>query len=101
MGHSRLMTWVVLLPMVVELGTASLLALAPPAGTARTALWIGLALVVLIWIVTFFISVPHHQTLSGGFTPAVHRALVATNWIRTVAWTARGVLVIDMLRRLI
>jgi hypothetical protein len=32
---------------------------------------------------------PAHRRLSGGFDPAVHRRLVTSNWIRTVAWMTR------------
>ena len=42
-------------------------------------------------------SVPMHERLGRGFDPAAHRRLVATNWIRTIAWTARGALVLWML----
>ena len=63
-AHTRRMTWVVLPAMVVELGTAGLLALAPPLGVPRPLLLLGLALAALTWAVTFFVSVPLHAKLS-------------------------------------
>jgi hypothetical protein len=38
-----------------------------------------------------------HERLGHGYADWAHRRLVQTNWIRTVAWTARGVLVLWML----
>jgi len=44
----------------------------------------------VIWLSTFLLQVPLHRKLSEGFDPAVHRQLVLTNWVRTVAWTVRA-----------
>jgi len=38
-----------------------------------------------------------HERLGHGYADGAHRRLVQTNWIRTIAWTARGVLVLWML----
>ncbi len=54
--------------------------------------WAGLLLLVVTWSVTFLISVPRHNELVSGFSEASHRSLCRTNWIRTIAWTARGIL---------
>jgi hypothetical protein len=35
---------------------------------------------------------PSHARLAQQFDPAVHALLVRTNWIRTAAWTALGIL---------
>ncbi|MEM1030883.1 MAG: hypothetical protein AAGN82_11060 [Myxococcota bacterium] len=61
----------------------------------------GLALVVIIWGSTALIQVPAHSALSGGFDEGAHARLVATNWIRTVAWFIRSGLVVAMLERLL
>jgi hypothetical protein len=45
-------------------------------------------LVAVVWIVTFGLAVPAHETLqAGGPEPAVIARLIAANGIRTVAWT--------------
>ena len=87
--HTRTMSWVVLAPMVLELGLAGWLAwAAPELGASR---WWQLALVGLIWAVTFFISVPFHNRLGAhGYDYVAIDGLVRTNWLRTVAWTARS-----------
>lgn len=90
--HNRLITPIVALPMLIELATACvLLAVAPP-GFPRWAAWAGVVMIAVVWLTTFFISVPCHTKLLSGFDPDAYRRLVSTNWIRTVAWTARGVL---------
>ncbi len=58
----------------------------------------GALLLALVWFSTFLIQVPCHETLAVSFQAQVHRRLVATNWIRTVAWTLRGMLALAMLR---
>jgi hypothetical protein len=55
----------------------------------------------VIWLSTALLQVPRHRALEAGFDPAAHRALVATNWIRTVAWTARGFLLLACLGRVL
>ena len=42
-------------------------------------------LLAAVWASTAFIQVPQHAKL----TPETVPALVYTNWIRTIAWTAR------------
>ena len=99
--HSRRTTRVVLLPMLVELATGAYLALWPPPRFPQGALWAGLALIGVIWASTALLQVPRHRALEAGFDAAAHRALVATNWIRTVAWTARGFLLLALIGRLL
>jgi hypothetical protein len=59
--------------------------------------WTGLALVAAIWLSTAAIQVPCHAKLAAGFDAEVHARLVSSNWIRTVAWTARGLLALAMI----
>jgi len=93
-AHTQRTTWVVGPPMLVEAGTAALLVWLRPANLNGTLLWIGAALLAVIWLSTLLLQVPRHNLLSGGFDPTAYRALVATNWIRTAAWSVRGVLVL-------
>lgn len=93
----RLTTWVVGLPMLVEAGCALVLVFWRPAGIPLWTAIVGLALVVILWLATMAFSVPMHERLGHGYADWAHRRLVQTNWIRTVAWTVRGVLVLWML----
>lgn len=90
--HSRLITPIVGPPMLVELVTAALLVILSPAGFPRWAALAGLTMVILIWLSTAFIQVPCHNRLTSGFDLDTYRRLVHSNWIRTVLWTARGLL---------
>lgn len=85
--HSTRMGWIVMVPMVLELGLAAWLAWAGQA--LGGAVWWSLALVLLIWVATFFISVPFHNRLAQGYNYIAIDGLVRTNWIRTLAWTVR------------
>ena len=94
--HARLTTWIVAPPMLVELASALLLFWIRPAEISTGSLSVGFSLLALIWISTALIQVPYHGVLQRGFDPAVHRRLVRTNWVRTVAWSLRGLLVLWM-----
>jgi hypothetical protein len=100
-AHSAAITLLVMPLMLVELGTSFMLALNPPPGLDRLTPWIGLGLAAATWGVTLFFSIPAHNTLSGGFDATAHAALVSSNWLRTLAWTAHSGLVIYWLGRLL
>jgi len=89
-AHTRGMGWVVAAPMVAELALAGWLAWAAwhPLGPGFA---LGqAALVALVWLVTFFVSVPFHNRLGAqGFDYVAIDGLTRTNWLRTLAWTAR------------
>ena len=97
--HARRTAWVVALPMLGEATTAVLLLWRIPGGSAAWPAWLGLGLLVLIWASTAFLQVPCHRELESGFDEKAHRRLVLTNWIRTAAWSGRGILVLWMLWR--
>jgi hypothetical protein len=101
--HATRTGWVVGPLMVAELITAILLLLPSlrPATISTAAAGLGAGLVGVIWISTALIQVPLHDLLSRGYDPAAAARLVSTNWIRTIAWTARGVLVLVWLDRLL
>ncbi len=89
--HTRLMARTVSAPWAVQGVTCAVLLVWRPDGVpfwlAALAGVCGAATVA----VTVGISVPCHQRLSAGYDDAVLDRLVRTNWYRTVAWTAGGV----------
>jgi hypothetical protein len=95
-GNTRRTGWVVGGPMLLELGLAVVLAWSP----GGTAAWCGLGLLGIIWLSTALSQVPMHRRLERGFDPSAHRRLVRGNWIRTTAWSLRGVLSVFMLAAL-
>ncbi len=94
--HANRTTYVVAPLMLVELATAGLLLLPGlrPASVLTWQAWAGAALVGIIWLSTAFLQVPLHNRLQLGYSADVIDKLVATNWIRTIAWSARAVLVL-------
>lgn len=57
-----------------------------------TANLIALLLLVVIWISTFFVQVPLHRALEMEHDTKIVQKLVRSNWLRTLCWTARAVL---------
>ncbi len=100
-AHVNLVTLVVGPAMFIEAGSALLLLIGRPPGVPMWVLVVGLLLVGVIWGVTIFLNVPQHNQLSFRFDTDAHRALLLTNWIRTIAWTLRGGLMLWILSRLI
>ena len=90
--HTRLTTYVVGPPMLIEIATAAMLLYCLPTKVPSYWMWVGIGLILVIWIATAVFSVPMHGRLEKGFDTDAHRWLVQSNWIRTFGWTARGVL---------
>ena len=92
-SHMHRITFVVGPLMLAELVTAFALWMSPPVGTDPR-LWLaGLVLLGVVWLETALFAVPQHGRLETGFDQGTHRALMAGNLVRTLAWTGRGLLV--------
>lgn len=98
-AHSRLTSWVVGPPMLLEASTTVALLFFRPAKIPAWAAWVGLILLAAIWLSTSFLQVPRHTALGEGFNVSAHEFLVISNWIRTFGWSARGLLVLWMVSR--
>lgn len=83
--------------MILEIITSILILFYPPQDVTFNLLIGGLVLAVIVWLSTFFIQVPLHERLGADFDLNVANSLVYTNWIRTVAWSLRAVLMIYLL----
>jgi hypothetical protein len=92
--HLRLTTLVVG-PLMLAEASAAIAILVLQLSSPSTA-WAGVVLLAIVWGATLFLSVPRHKQLAHGFTVSAHATLVATNWIRTVAWSARAALSMTM-----
>jgi hypothetical protein len=99
--HQRRTTWVVGPPMLLEVATGAWLALHPPAPLGRPLFVAGFVLLGVVWLSTALLQVPRHTELGAGYSARAHGALVRTNWLRTVAWSARGALVLAAALRLL
>lgn len=85
--HATLTSRVVGVPMLVEALAAVWLMAASVGG--RGVSIVGVCLLVMIWASTVLLQVPAHAVLAQGFDRQAHGRLVATNWIRMIAWVAR------------
>ena len=87
--HSRQITWIVAPTMGIELVSGLMLCY------LLQGVWIfQFALILLIWLATFFISVPLHNKLGQKRDEQWIRKLIVTNWLRTLLWSLRTFLVL-------
>ena len=97
--HAHLTGYVVGGPMLIELGTA-LAALIPglrPPFFSTVPAWTSAALVLLLWATTGLLQVPQHERLGQTRDVRVIRHLVRGNWIRTILWSIRSILLLACL----
>lgn len=90
--HTTKISFIVMPVMVIEL----LSALALVTFAESTADWwilANMAILVFIWLFTAFVSARYHGLLTKGYDKLIVDNLVRTNWVRTVLWTGRGVLI--------
>lgn len=59
--------------------------------------WLGAAAEAVAIGVTAFVSAPLHERLGRHHSPELLDRLIATNWIRTAAWTTRAAVAITTL----
>ena len=91
--HSSAITVVVAPLMILELASAAVFVWAPLRVQVSWQIWLGLGLLGIIWASTFLLQVPAHGRLSSGFDEPTWRMLLRSNWVRTLAWSARAILV--------
>lgn len=83
--HTQIMEFLVGPVMVLELIISCM-----QLSTGVNASSISLLIIVLcLWFFTFFVSVPIHNKLSGGFQKTLIQKLILTNWLRTLLWTIK------------
>ena len=87
--HTHAIGLVVAPLMIFELGLAAHSAWHFRHSRFRVAMILGAALVAALWLVTFLVQVPLHETLSAGRSERSIEQLVGSNWNRTALWTIR------------
>jgi hypothetical protein len=83
--------------MTLEAITAVLLFPLRPAYVPEWSVWLGIALLAVIWLLSFLILVPQHFALVRSTEASEIHIVMKVNAIRTALWTARSVLVLWML----
>lgn len=89
--HSNRMSILVGPVMVLELLTGLFLVLKSPDPFVSMLTWVNLVLVILTWLSTFLISVPIHNRLAKYANQKDIQNLIKTNWLRTILWSAKAV----------
>ncbi|MCI4668583.1 MAG: hypothetical protein MRZ79_10655 [Bacteroidia bacterium] len=89
--HTKLAGLLIAPLMLTELGTAIWLVFSY--GFDFNALS-NLILLLGIWASTFFIQVPLHEDLNQVYSLEKIKKLISTNWIRTVFWSLRAIILV-------
>ena len=69
------------------------------AGERRGIFISSLVPLALVWLSTAVFQAPTHARLTGGYDEKLVRRLCLTNWLRTLGWTARAVMLAWMIGR--
>ena len=91
--HCRSIAFIVLPLMLLEEGSGALLLFT---GERSVIFMISLLILAMVWISTFLIQVPIHEKLGRSFDLGLVERLISSNWLRTVGWSLRLVLLIGM-----
>ncbi len=95
--HVWRVTLVVALPMFFEAVTASLMLWYPYPHVPPVLLIYGMVLIFVIWLSTLFLLVPQHDSLLKEYNDKAYVRINIFNWIRTIAWTMRGIICVNLL----
>ncbi len=95
-AYNRRIGPVIILPSLVAVLAALTLLARRPGGVPLWPVLVALALLVVAVVSTVVLQAPQHAILSRGFDERAYRTLLGTQWIRTAAWTAGGVVALAM-----
>lgn len=95
--HQRRITGVVGPLMAVEGVTTLMLLVNRPGTMGTSSAWLAAALLAVALGSTILVQVPLHGRLAAGHDAEAAQRLTASNWVRTLAWTARGLLLAAVL----
>lgn len=95
--HCQRIGQIVAPTMILEGALAAVLVLLAPTTFDLGLAVVGAVLAGVNWWSTFFIQVPLHNRLQEGKNADTINRLIATNWIRTLAWSLRGGVAIGIL----
>lgn len=91
--HQLTISPVVGIPMLIEVASAAYL-LVQDSHLRRSSWYLAsCVLLAVIWTSTAFWQVPLHRVLLEGYDAERVRSLVMSNWVRTIAWSMRGVII--------
>ena len=92
MAHHRHKISLIVMPlMLVELVTGIILAVFQWSSLAEFHI-LNLMLIAIIWIHTFALMVPFHQTFETNFDLDLLNRMLKHHWLRTTAWSIKSIL---------
>jgi len=92
--HIRLTGWVVVPPMLLEAAASLALLRCRPVWLRLPIVWLGIALLVINSLVTALVMAPGHDELLETGDQALVAGMVSWNWLRTVLWSLRFVVLL-------
>ena len=96
--HSKLISFIVAPMMLIELASAIIIIISNYfTGDLYILFTIAFLLLIIIWISTMLIQVPQHRILSYSYDLKVIKDLAKSNWIRTICWSLRSVILMYIL----
>jgi hypothetical protein len=95
--HIKLTSMVIAGPMILELLSLAILFYLSPSYLNNNLMITSALLLIIIWVTTFFVSVPAHNQLAIKFNEKSWKKLVQTNWIRTISWTLKSFILLYLL----
>ena len=98
-SHQQRISVLVVPLMLIELSSAILLMFVPPVFFGFELRLVNLGLLGIIWISTFAVQVPLHSKLALNYDWQAIQQLVRSNWIRTLAWTLKSLLLVWVIWR--
>ena len=99
--HMNWTSWVVIPPMLLELATTILLCAQPIKNIHLNYFYALAFLLFVIWVSTGLVQAPTHGKLLSEFNLDLHRKLVLSNWVRTVAWSIRSMVLMYIMWKLL
>ena len=96
-AHNKLLLLPIVLPGLIAFASSLLLIWWLPAEIPDWSVWLPISLNVAIVASTVLVQGPAHNALArDGYSESVVRKIITTNWARTVAWTANGLVLLWM-----
>ena len=90
--YTKQISYVVVLPMVLEL----FLSIYVLTIDVNWLTFTNITLLSVVWLSTFIIQVPIHNSLSVEYSGELVSQLIKTNWLRTSVWTVKLILIYMM-----
>jgi len=96
-AHNQRILLPIVLPGIIAFASSLLLLWRRPVEAPKWSVWVVIVLNAAILLSTILAQGPAHNALArDGYSEALIQRIITTNWLRTVAWTINGVLLLWM-----